>query len=98
MIGDEPNALFERAGLLNLAQPIDSSLREQSLLRGPKIIIILEGGGIKRLRVTCTDSKQWRHKPTQKNVTKHLQYLLSAEAQISGIAPLNAGHVLLGEM
>ena len=79
---------FEQAGLLDLAQPTDSS----------PIIIVLRGRGTKRSRETCTDSKQWRHKPTQKNVTKHLKYLLSAEAQISGIAPLNAGHVLLGEM
>ena len=87
LIGDELNTLFEQAGFLDLAQPTDSSLLKQSILRGPKIIIVLEGAGTKRSKATCTDSKQWRHEPTQKNVTKHVKRSLCAEAQIPGIVP-----------
>ena len=73
---------------MNFVKPTDAS----------QMIIVLRGGWTKRSRETYTDSKQWRHKPAQKNMAKHMKYLLSTEAQISGIAPLNAGHVLLGEM
>ena len=63
-MGGELNTLFEQAGFLDLAQPIDLSyllewIDPDDVLPfelALQIIIVLRGGGTKTSRATCTDS------------------------------------------